>query len=91
MSSGASDHEHEVDIDKHVRVYVTVFVSLMGRSEELPGPEFALLETFVMSVVYPPNPNRNLDGSLPDPPTGPNPTNGELLFRSGDLEHTGNR
>lgn len=23
-------HDHEIDIDKHVRIYITVFVSLMG-------------------------------------------------------------
>ena len=61
------------------------FVSLMGRSQELTPMEFSELESFLLSIVYPPNPNRPLDGSLPDPGSGPNPTHGEELFRTGNL------
>ncbi len=61
------------------------FVSLMGRSESLISPEFADLESFIFSLTYPPNPNRNLDGSLPNPAVGPNPTIGGRLFEEGGL------
>ncbi|MCA9727208.1 MAG: T9SS type A sorting domain-containing protein, partial [Candidatus Eisenbacteria bacterium] len=61
------------------------FVSLMGRDQELSPTEFSDLESFLFSLVYMPNPNRNLDGSLPNPPAGPNATNGHQLFLTGKL------
>lgn len=65
------------------------FVSLMGRSTALLPSEFAELESFLLTLVYPPSPYRNLDGSLPNPPGGPNPTNGRELFRTGKLVDKG--
>ncbi|MEZ4649280.1 MAG: FlgD immunoglobulin-like domain containing protein [Candidatus Eisenbacteria bacterium] len=61
------------------------FVKLMGRAFELSALEFLEMETFLNAVVYPPNPFRPLDGTLPDPISGPNPTRGEQLFHSGNL------
>ena len=61
------------------------FVKLMGRATELSTLEFLEMETFLNAVVYPPNPFRPLDGTLPDPASGPNPTRGEQLFHSGNL------
>lgn len=61
------------------------FVALLGRSNELTASEFADLEAFLFSLSYPPNPLRNLDGSLPNPGSGPNPAHGEQLFLTGRL------
>ena len=61
------------------------FVSLLGRATELTTGEFASLEAFIESTIYPPNPNQNLDGSIPDPPSGPNPLAGQQLFETGSL------
>jgi len=40
------------------------FVSLLGRSSELRDAEMQSLTNFMLQVVYPPNPIRNLDNSL---------------------------
>jgi hypothetical protein len=61
------------------------FVSLQGAPDPLPADEFQFFEDFVFSMRYPPNPFRNLDGSLPDPPSGPNATRGEDQFLHGRL------
>ncbi|MBK8231684.1 MAG: hypothetical protein IPK72_14115 [Candidatus Eisenbacteria bacterium] len=61
------------------------FVALMGREAELPEGDFNEFTEFTFSMRYPPNPNRQLDGSLPDPPAGANPRRGETLFREGRL------
>ncbi len=61
------------------------FVLLMGRDRELDEPAFNEYSDFAFSLRYMPNPNRNLDGSLPDPPSGPNPKRGEALFLHGKL------
>ncbi|MEZ4647346.1 MAG: T9SS type A sorting domain-containing protein [Candidatus Eisenbacteria bacterium] len=61
------------------------FVSLMGRGSQLFDYEFADLESFIFSLAYPPNPYRNLDGSLSDGHGGPSATKGEFLFESGGL------
>src|SRR5205085_4568623 len=46
------------------------FVSLMGRAAVLPDSEMTAMTNFVMSLVYPPNPNQNLDRTMPDAPPG---------------------
>ncbi len=61
------------------------FVSLLGRSSELSATEFQAFEDFLATVRYPPNPNQNLDGTLPDPPSGPNPTRGFDAYTTGSL------
>jgi len=43
------------------------FVSLMGRASQLPDSEMAAFTAFVMPLVYPPNPNQQLDRSMPNP------------------------
>ena len=61
------------------------FVSLLGRASELAAADFSDFEDFVFSMRYPPNPNRELDGTLPNPAAGPNATVGEQAFLSGNL------
>jgi len=46
------------------------FVSLMGRSAQLPDSEMAAFDDFVLPLVYPPNPNQFLDRSFRDAPPG---------------------
>jgi hypothetical protein len=45
----------------------------------------ALFETFVLSMRYPPNPNQELDGSLPTSLEGGNAQIGEQLYLTGNL------
>lgn len=46
------------------------FVSLLGRSTQLPDSQMTAMNAFVMPLVYPPNPNENLDRTMPDAPVG---------------------
>lgn len=62
------------------------FVSLMGRSTQLAASEMDLFNEFVFSMRYPPNPNRNLDDSLPMTLDGGNPRRGEVLFRTNEVQ-----
>ncbi|MBK8229691.1 MAG: hypothetical protein IPK72_03705 [Candidatus Eisenbacteria bacterium] len=68
------------------RDFNPAFVSLMGRGDSLSAAEIVKFRDFVFTLRYPPNPNRNLDGSLPNPPAGPNPTRGEQVFRLANIE-----
>jgi len=40
------------------------FTHLQGADAELPAAEMASLQTYVASLVFPPNPNRNIDNTL---------------------------
>ena len=42
------------------------FVGLMGRASQLPDSEMAAFTAFVMPLAYPPNPNQQLDRSMPN-------------------------
>jgi len=46
------------------------FVSLMGRPTQLADSQMTALSDFVTPLVYPPNPNENLDRTMPDAPIG---------------------
>ena len=61
------------------------FVGLMGRQTELSPGDFALFEAFVLSIRYPSNPFRELDGNLPAMLNGQDPIHGETLFLTGNL------
>ncbi|NNM27398.1 MAG: hypothetical protein HKO59_15695 [Phycisphaerales bacterium] len=57
------------------------FESLMGDDTQLTGGEMNQFKAFVATLTYPPNPYRNLDGSLPTELfTGGDPANGETLY-----------
>jgi len=62
------------------------FVSLMGRGSQLSASDLQLFQTFVSAVAYPQNPFRNLDDSMPGTLAGGNPTHGESLFNTGNLD-----
>jgi len=57
------------------------FVSLMGRSSQLPDSEMAAFGDFVSALVYPPNPNQFLDRAFRDAPAGvPSAKRGRQFF-----------
>jgi YVTN family beta-propeller protein len=57
------------------------FVSLLGRSTMLADSEMSALSAFVGPLMYPPNPNQNLDRSLSDAPAGqPSAVRGKNFF-----------
>jgi YVTN family beta-propeller protein len=56
------------------------FVSLLGGPRQLTPDEMTDFRAFIQSLSYPPNPNQNLDRTLPDPATGPSAARGALLF-----------
>lgn len=68
-----------------LRDFNPAFVDLMGMEQPLDESEFAEMESFMFSLQYPPNPYRNLDGSIPRVAIGPNPRRGEYLFLNGPL------
>jgi YVTN family beta-propeller protein len=58
------------------------FTGLLGGPRQLNATEMAQFTEFVRSLTYPPNPNQNLDRTLPNPATGPNPTRGDQVYRT---------
>ncbi len=56
------------------------FVSLLGSPRQLNATELAAFTALVRTLAYPSNPNQNLDRTLPNPATGPNPTRGQQIF-----------
>ena len=58
------------------------FVSLLGGPNELPAQDLADFQAFVASLAYPANPLQNLDRTLPNPASGPNPTRGAQVFKN---------
>ncbi|MEP7028941.1 MAG: FlgD immunoglobulin-like domain containing protein, partial [Candidatus Eisenbacteria bacterium] len=63
------------------------FVSLMGRTDSLSAGDMQAYADFITTVRYGPNPNRQLDRSLPDPPTGPSARRGENEYMN--VNHDG--
>ena len=57
------------------------FVSLMGNRTSLSTADMQKYNDFIMTVVYPPNPNQNLDRTWPNPPAPtPSPARGRIEF-----------
>ncbi len=59
----------------------SAFTGLLGDDEPLNDEEMQAFSDFIATMRFPPNPNRNVNGSLKTslPGTG-NPANGEILF-----------
>jgi len=69
------------------------FMSLMGRTTQLPDSQMTALNDFVSAMVYPPNPAQNLDRTMPSAPTGtPSAERGRVKFTTMllDNDHTCN-
>jgi DNA-binding beta-propeller fold protein YncE len=62
------------------------FPDLMGRANILSGPAMAEFNDFILTVMYPPNPNMNLDRTLPNPPLDPSPQRGMNAFTTLHLD-----
>ncbi len=62
------------------------YVKLLARDAELTTAEMAQFRAFVASLKFPPNPNRNLDNTLPTSATVPggpaNPARGLQLYQT---------
>ena len=58
------------------------FLSLLGGPRQLTPDEMTDFRAFIQSLTYPPNPNQNLDRTLPDPATGPSAARGSQLFNT---------
>ncbi len=57
------------------------FPGLLGRDEGLlPGAEMTAFRQFALLLRYPPNPVRNLDNTLRNPPSGPSEQDGAALY-----------
>ena len=68
------------------------FVSLMGRADTLANSEMAAFGDFVLPLVFPPNPNRYLDNTLPDAPYGqPSALRGQDIFTGVVVQGDGKR
>ncbi|MBX3358161.1 MAG: hypothetical protein KF745_07015 [Phycisphaeraceae bacterium] len=63
-------------------MFNAAFMSLQGRSAPLEPGQISAVEDFVASLTPPPNPNRNLDGSLKTSLGNGNPANGAVLFQT---------
>jgi hypothetical protein len=62
----------------------------MGRAAPLPDSEMTAFSDFVMPLAYPPNPQRNLDNTLPDPNDRPSPAAGEQIYLNTPIVASGN-
>jgi DNA-binding beta-propeller fold protein YncE len=66
------------------------FVTLNGREAPLADSEMVAFSDFVMPLVYPPNPNENLDRTMPDaPPGSASALRGQDFFLNHDLDGSG--
>lgn len=62
------------------------FPDLMGRSSTLGGLAMSEFNDFALTITYPPNPNMNLDRTLPNPPLDPSPQRGKNAFTTLHLD-----
>ncbi len=60
--------------------------ALLGGDGDFSATEMTRLENYLNSISFPPNPNRNLDGSLKTSLAGGNPVTGQTLFNTGNLD-----
>lgn len=60
--------------------------SLLGADTDFTATEMGRFEAFINSISFPPNPNRNLDGSLKTSFAGGNPVTGLQLYNTGNLD-----
>jgi DNA-binding beta-propeller fold protein YncE len=77
---------------ENLAAFSGAFLSLMGRATALADSEMAAFGDFVLPLVYPPNPNRYLDNTLPDAPPGqPSAVRGEAFFMGTVVQTDGKR
>lgn len=72
--------------DEAFNAFNQAFPALLGRDEGLiPAPDMQTFTDFVLKIVYPPNPSRQLDNSL-----SPNEEAGRSLYAGRDTDGVGN-
>ena len=77
---------------ENLNAFNGAFLSLMGRSTALADSQMAAFGDFVLPLVYPPNPYRFLDNTLPDAPVGqPSALRGESIFLNTVVQADGKR
>jgi hypothetical protein len=64
------------------------FTALLGSPRQLTTGEMQAFTEFVRSLTYPPNPNENLDRTMPNPATGPSAARGQQLYTSVALDRS---
>ena len=64
--SGALSGTDQHDTPAAFAQFNPAFVSLLGRDSQLSAAEMQAFSDFILQVVYPPNPIRNIDNSLTD-------------------------
>jgi YVTN family beta-propeller protein len=69
-----------------INAFNPAFVSLLGGTRQLTATEMAAFTEFIRSLTYPPNPNENLDRTLPNPATGPNAVRGQQLYLNSPID-----
>lgn len=62
------------------------FVSLNGRADSLSAADMQAYADFILTVRFPPNPNRFLNDALPNPALAPSPTRGLNEYLNVDHE-----
>ncbi len=64
-----------------LNAFKPAFQSLLGKSTPIADSEMTAMSNFVNALVYPPNPNENLDRTMPDAPAGqPSALRGQQFF-----------
>ena len=56
------------------------FVGLLGADRQLTNEQMQAFEDFIATIVFPPNPNRNMDNSLKTRVGDGDPKSGEFMF-----------
>jgi YVTN family beta-propeller protein len=74
----------------NLAAFNNAFLSLQGREAPLADSEMTAFSAFVMPMVYPPNPNENLDRTMPDAPPGqPSALRGQDFFMNAIVDGSG--
>ncbi|MFM7052587.1 MAG: hypothetical protein ACKOYN_10725, partial [Planctomycetota bacterium] len=60
--------------------------ALLGGDSDFTTVEMARMESYLATISFPPNPNRNLDGTLKTSLAGGNAVTGQTLFNVGNLD-----
>jgi len=60
--------------------------ALLGTDGDFTANEMNRMDAYLASISFPPNPNRNIDGSLKTSLAGGNPVTGANLYSNGNLD-----
>jgi YVTN family beta-propeller protein len=60
--------------------------ALLGADADFSPNEMTRMDSYLATISFPPNPNRNLDGTLKTSLAGGNPQTGQTLYTNGNLD-----